>query len=90
MKWFLNVCIALSALFDLWLIGGTNWYLMFTVVIFSFKAVDASLSMKWKPGLIPQLLNSSVNDAKALIIYLSLILLIDVVRMELKSYTYIK
>ena len=51
-KWFLNVCIALSVLFALWLLGGTNWYLMFMVVIVSFKAVDASLYMKWKPGLI--------------------------------------
>ena len=58
-------------------------------VIVIFKVIDASLSMKWKPGLIPQLLKSSVNDVKALIISLSLLFLIAVVRMVLQSYKYI-
>ena len=88
-NWFLNVCIALSALFALWLLVGTNWYLMFIVVIFSFKVIDASFSIKWKPGWIPRIFKSSVNDVKALIISLSLLLFIDVVRMALQSYTYI-
>ena len=88
-NWFLNIWIALSALFPLWLLGGTNWYLMFMDVIIIFKAVDASLSMKLKPGLIPQILKYSVNDVRALIISLSLILFIYVVRMKLQPYTYI-
>ena len=69
-KWFLKVCITISTLFVLWLLGGTNWYLMFLVVIVRFKAVDASLSMKWKPRRIPQIFKSSVKDVKALIISL--------------------
>ena len=69
-KYFLNVCISLSVFFALWLLGGTSWYLMFMVVIVSFKAVDASLSMKWKPGWIPRSFKSSVKYVKALIIYL--------------------
>ena len=60
----------LSALFDLWLLGGTNCYLIFIVVIFIFKAVDTLLSMKWKPGCVPRLFKSSVKDVKALIISL--------------------
>ena len=89
MKWFLKVCIALSALFALCLLRGTNWYLIFMVVIVSFRAVYASLSMKWKPRLIPWLLKSSVNYVKALIISLSPLFFITVVRTTLKSYTYI-
>ena len=88
-QWFLNVCTDLSTLFSLRFLGGTSWYLIFRVVIVSFKEVDASLSMKWKPGRIPRRFKSSVKDVKALIISLSLLFLIDVVRMELKSYTYI-
>ena len=63
---------------------------MFIVIIVRFKAVDDSLSMKWKPGWINRLLKLFVKDAKALIIYLSLLFFIAVVRMELQSYTYIK
>ena len=88
-KWFLNVCIALSALFALWFLARTNWYFMSVVAIVSFKAVDASLSMKCKPGWIPRLLNYLVKYMKYLIISLSLIFLIYVVRVLLKSYIYI-
>ena len=87
MKWFLNFLIAPSALFAMWLHGGTNWYLMFMVVIVGFKAVDASLSMKWKPGLIPLIFQSSVNDVKYLIISLSLLFFVVVVSIALQSYT---
>ena len=87
MKWFFNVCIAFSAFFALWLLGGTNWYLMFMVIIVIFKAVDASFSMRWKHGLIPRLFKSSVNDVKAFIVSLSLLFFIAVVRMALQSYT---
>ena len=80
-KWFLNVCINIYALFALWLLAGTNWYLMFMVVIVRFKAVDFLLSMKWKHGWIPRLFNSSFNAVKYLIIYLSLLFFIAVVRM---------
>ena len=62
---------------------------MCMVVIVSFKAVYASLSMKLKPWLIPHIFKSSVNDVKSLIIYLSLLFFISVVRMALQSYTYI-
>ena len=89
MKWFLNVWISLSELFALWILVWTNWYLMFMEVIVIFKYVYASLSMKWKPGLIPRLLKSSVNSVKAFIIYLSLLFFIALVRMALQSQTYI-
>ena len=62
---------------------------MFMVVIVSFEAVDAYLSMKWITGWIPWIFKSSVKDVKYLIIYLSLLLFITVVKMELQSYTYI-
>ena len=70
MMWFLNVCIYLSELFALLLLGGTNWYLIFMVIIVRFKGVDASLSIKWKPGSISWILKSSVHDLKALIVSL--------------------
>ena len=82
-QWFLNVCTDLSTLFSLRFLGGTSWYLIFMVVIVSFKEVDASLSMKWKPGRIPRRFKSSVKDVKALIISLSLLSFISVVRMAL-------
>ena len=72
----------------MWLLGGTNWYLMFMVFIFRFKAVDASLSMEWKPGWIPRLFKSLIKDVKDLIISVSLIFLISVVRISLQSYAY--
>ena len=62
---------------------------MFMEVIVIFKEVYASLSMKCKYGLIPQIFKYSVNDVKALIIYLPLLLFISVVRMALKPYTHI-
>ena len=61
----MNVCFGLSSLFDIWLLGGTNWYLMFMVVIVNFKAVDDLFFMKWKPEWIPRLLKSSVKNVKA-------------------------
>ena len=57
-------------------------------VIVIFKAVNASLSIKWKPWLIYQIFKSSVNDVKSLIISLSILFFITVVRMVLQSYTY--
>ena len=45
------------------------------------------LTMKWKPGLIPWIFKSPVNDAKYLIIYLSLLSFISLFRMALQSYT---
>ena len=62
---------------------------MFMEVIVIFKAIDASLSMKWNHGLIPRLLKSSVNDVKSLIVSLSLLFFVAVFRMVLQSYTYI-
>ena len=50
-------------------------------VIFIFKDIDASISMKLKPGLIQNLLKSSVKSVKARIIYLSLLFFIYVVMM---------
>ena len=88
MKGFLKFCIALSALFALWLLGGTNWYVMFIEVIVIFKAADASLSIKWKPVLITHIFKSYVKSVKARIISLSLIFFIYVVMIVLKSYTY--
>ena len=88
-KWFPNVFIALYALFAMWLLRRTNWHLMSMVVIVRFKPVDASLSMKYKPGWILRIFKSSVKDVKDLIISLSLLFFIAVVRMALHSYTYI-
>ena len=53
-----------------------------------FKDVDASLYMKWNPGLIPRLFKSSVNSVKDCIISLSLLFFTAVVRMSLKPYTF--
>ena len=88
-NWFLKVCIYLSALFAMCLLGGTNCYLLFMVDIVIFKAVDALLFMKWKPGWIPRIFKSTVKDVKYLIISLSLPLLIALFSMALQSYTYI-
>ena len=60
---------------------------MFMEVIVIFKYVDASLSIKWKIGLIIRLFNHSVKSVKARIISLSLIFFIAVVRMALQPYT---
>ena len=62
---------------------------MFMVAIVRFKAVDVSLSVKWRPGLIPRIFKSSVNDVKSLSISLSLLFFVAVFRMALQSYTYI-
>ena len=67
MKWFLKFCMALSALFILWLPGLTNWYLMSLVGIVIFKPVGDSLSMKWDPRLITRLFKSVVNYVKGCI-----------------------
>ena len=88
-KWFLDVCIYLSELFALWLLGGNNWYLVFMVSVVIFKAVDALLPMKWKPGWVTRIFKSSFKDVKYLIISLSLIFFVAVVRMVSQSYTYL-
>ena len=63
---------------------------MSMVIVAILKSVDASLSMKWIPGLILQLYKSVVNSMKSHIISLSLILFVAVFRMALQSYTYMK
>ena len=78
----------LSALFSMWLLGITNWYLMSMVVFAIFKYVGASLYMKWNRELIPRIFEYSVNSVKNCIISLSIILFVAVVRMALESYTY--
>ena len=60
---------------------------MSMVIIVVFKYVDASLSMKWNPGIILRLFKCPVNSVKARIIYLSLIFFVAVFRMALQSYT---
>ena len=89
LKWFLKVCISLPALFALWLLGGTNWYLMFMVFTVRFKVVDALLSMKWKPGWIRRIFKSSDKDLKSHIVSLLILFFIAVVRMALQSYKHI-
>ena len=44
LKWFLNVCIALSARFALCLLGGIIWYFMLFFFIASCNSKDVSLS----------------------------------------------
>ena len=60
----------LSEFIALWILEGTSWYLIFMFFIVVIKAVDASLSIKWNPELIPRILKSSVNSIKALIVSL--------------------
>ena len=55
---------------------------MFMVLIVIFKAVDASLSMKYNPGLILMLFKYLVNSVKDRIISLSLLFFTAVVSME--------
>ena len=73
----------------MWLLGGTDWYLVFFVFIVRFNVVDALLSMKWKTGWIPRPFKSSVKYVKDVIISLSLLFFVAVVSMALKAYTYI-
>ena len=61
---------------------------MSMVGIYVFKAIDASLSMKWNPGLILCLFKYSVKSVKYCIISLSLLFFINVVGVEFQSYTY--
>ena len=61
---------------------------MLMVVIVIFKAVDASISMKWKPGLIPRLFKSSGNYVKACIVSFSLLFFVDVFWVVLRAYIY--
>ena len=58
------------------------------VVIAILKYVDASFSMRWNSGLIPQLFKSIVNYVKSRIISLSILFFVDVVRMTLQVYTF--
>jgi hypothetical protein len=44
MKWFLNVQMALSAVFCLWIYGGASWYSTSLCVRNSLSAVEHSLS----------------------------------------------
>ena len=62
---------------------------MSMVVIVILKAIDYSLSMTWNYGLIPHLFQSSVNSVKDRIISMSLLFFVAVVRITLKSYSYI-
>ena len=61
---------------------------MLMEVIVIFKALDASISIKWKLGLIPRLFKSSIKSVMSHIISLSLLLFIDVAQMALQQYTY--
>ena len=58
------------------------------VVIVTFKYLDALLSMKFNPGLIPQVFKSLVYSVKDRIIPLSFLFFVDVVRTALQSYTH--
>ena len=71
-------------IFFLVIIGGTNWYLMFTVVMTIFNDVDSLTTIKWNPGFITQLFKSVVNYMEACIIYLSILFFIAAIRMELQ------
>ena len=87
MKWCLKIWMALSIFFALWLLGGTNFYLMSMVFIANLNSTDASLSMKWNPVLIQQGFKFVFNYVKYRIISLSLLFFVPVVRMALKSCT---
>ena len=88
MRLFLTFLMALSTLFDLWLLGGINWYLISIIGIAILKAFDASFSFKWDPGLILRIFKSSVNYVEARIISLSLLFFFSVVSIASQSYTY--
>ena len=58
------------------------------VIVAILKSVGDSFSMKYNHGLILWIFKSVVNYVKYHIIYLSLLLFVDFVRMPLQSYTY--
>ena len=55
MKWFLKVCIALSASFYCCRCGGTSWKFSFSSPMYSFKTLEQSLSNTCIFGVIPLL-----------------------------------
>ena len=55
MKWFLNVCIDLSAAFRWWRCGGTSWKCRFSSSVYYFKFFDHSLSNTCIFGVSPLL-----------------------------------
>ena len=83
-KWLLKVCIALSALLDMRLLGRNNWYLISIYVMSFLKSVDALLFTMFNPGLIPWIFKSVVSYVKARIIYLSLLFFVAVFVMALR------
>ena len=88
MQWSLKVWTSISASIDLLLLVRTKWQLISMVDMAILNDADDSLSMLQNHVLIPWPFNSVVNYAKSRIIYLSLLLFIEVVRMVLKSYSY--
>ena len=53
MKWFLNVCMARSALFLRCRPDGVSWKSMSSLVISLMRAREASLSRRWSRGCSP-------------------------------------
>ncbi len=47
MKWFLKVCMALSAAFRRCCPAGTNWKSIPCAVMYSASSVEHSLSRRW-------------------------------------------
>ena len=84
MQWSLKVWTSISASLDLLLLVRTKWQLISMFDMAILNDADDSLSMLQNHVLIPRPFNSVVNDAKSHIIYLSLLLFIEVVRMVLK------
>ena len=61
---------------------------MYVEFIVIFKAVDASLSIKWKTGLIPRIFKFSFKPVKDRIISFPLLYFIAVFSIALQSYKY--
>ena len=65
MKWFLKVWMARSAGFDRWLCGLASWMSIFLSVMHLIIACDASLSSRWRMGLIPAVVSWSHSSLYA-------------------------
>ena len=92
MKWFLTVCIALSAAMVRWLPLGAIWYFNPLESISSISSFENSLSIQCSTGLIPaffSVLCISMNPASRCSFFLDLIATASIAPESLSSITMI-
>jgi hypothetical protein len=87
-KWDLNVWIARSAAFRLWICGGTSWYVMLFCFRKDFTAVEALLSIIWKFGLSPASVSCLYRTVYALTASASAFVFIGSANIAFPSYSY--